>query len=148
MDLRRVDRLAETMVSYSLQVNRDEVVLICGEVSSAVLLDRLYQAVLSAGARPVLRLKGDLSLETHLELGGHQTLNPTSVSDGTPIDCSIGIWTLYKSDRKRQPVEQAVASRDLARQSEFLCRAAEGKIRWVVALWPTDDAADMAGMNQ
>jgi len=74
-------------------------------------------------------------------------LNPTRVSNGAAINCTIGVWTMDRSS-VGQTTKRIEAREELAMQSQFLEFAAAGKIRWAVTLWPTDYAAELAGMSR
>lgn len=139
--------MAETLVSYSLRVRRNDVVLLSGHPESEPLLDNLYQAVLHREARPVVSFAGDLQLETSVGVARPDELNPTGVPEGTAIDGSIGVWTLRARPGPPKQVDELAVQRQLIAQTEFLQHTSSGHMRWAVVMWPTEDAANFAGMS-
>jgi aminopeptidase len=130
-------------------VSSGEVVVISGAEIADRLIDELVRECYEVGAKPLVRRGADLCLDTHVRsTSDHiEFFNPLNVPSGDPISCSIGIWS--KQTRRLSPVLERPLDPDRERQiqTDFLDRAASGKIRWVAVLFPTLAAAQDAGMT-
>jgi aminopeptidase len=147
-------RLAEVLVGYSARVAPGELVVISGPTLAAPLAFELYREVVRAGAHPQLRLSVEGAEEALLLEGSDeqvQWINPRAVDDLELADARIAIFASWntKSLTSADPAKQA--RRALAYepvQQRFLERAANGEVRWVVAGYPHDAAAQDAGMSR
>ena len=114
MDTRWIDRWANLLVEYSLNVKRKQTVLIAGPVSTQALLEACYKAVLARGAYPRLQI-------TLPELGpyflshansdqlGH--LSPIALYEARHCDARIVILgdTNTRSASSADPKREAIA---------------------------------------
>ena len=55
----RLDKLAKVLVDYSTQVKPGQLVRVSGEPIAMPLVEAIYEAVLEAGAHPILRVAPD-----------------------------------------------------------------------------------------
>jgi aminopeptidase len=149
----RLEKLADVLVNYSVDVKRDQLVRLSGPPCSQPLIVELYRKVLSAGGNPHVRIVPEELSEIILKNGSEQQLkflNPIHMYEYETIDCSIGIWAedntraLTHCDPKKLGVTQA-ARKPL--MDLFMNRAAQGKLKWVGTQYPTQAAAQDAEMS-
>lgn len=150
--------LTELLLGYSLNLHAGEFVLISGPPVTKPLLEALFHGAISRRARPVIRLSRDLAIQHTLNSLGddpQRYVNPLAVPDGTTIDCSIGIRADEQACSERnspgteiaEPLMERTADKEADRQSEFLRRAADGRLRWTVVFYPTAYSAAESGLS-
>lgn len=136
MEKTTLAKLSRFLVQHSVQVHLNDIVLIQGAPSAELLIDHLYTDVFKSGGRPLVRFQPGLSLDTTVRfLQGD--LNPTSVKEGQPVNCSIGIGQYpLRKQPYTLPDNHHIESERL-QQSRFLDQASKGAIRWVTTLMPS-----------
>ena len=147
MDTRWIDRWANLLVEYSLNVKRKQTVLIAGPVSTEALLEACYKAVLARGAYPRLQITlpelGPYFLRhANADQLGH--LSPIALYEARHCDARIVILgdTNTRSASSVDPKREAVAMR--ARQP---VRREALKRPWTLTLFPTNAYAQDAEMG-
>jgi len=149
----RIDKLARVLVTYSVGVQRGDLVRISGSAVAEPLITALYSEVIRTGGHPVVRMIPDACPEIFLRSAADEQLaylDPLALQEVETIDCSIGIWgdANTKALSGIEPSRQARASK--ARKpivERFLKRAAEKQLRWVGAEFPTHASAQDAEMS-
>lgn len=149
----RIDKLAEVLVNYSIALKKDETVLIRGEIIAEPLFKALYAKVLEAGGNPLIvptlpgvdELRYRLSSDDQLQ----HIPEPIKVAFET-YDCMISVMceSNTKAMSNVDPEKMALTSR--AQKDLFaatLRRIAEGELRWVGTLYPTNAHAQDAEMG-
>jgi aminopeptidase len=148
----RIQKWAEVLVRYSVQVEPGKIVGIQGDTAAEPLLRALYQETLKAGGVPVMLpilpgLRRDLmSLASDSQL---ETINPVERFMREQADITIQIMAERNTRDLTgiDPARQSTWSR--ARSGlfqQFMQREASGSLRWTLTLYPTDAYAQDAGM--
>jgi aminopeptidase len=149
----RVERLADVLVRYSVDVQPGQLVVIEGASIAADLVRSLYRSVLAVGGHPETRVGIDGIRETLLARGSDEQLDwlsPRSLDDVERADARIQI--LAESNTRSlsgvDPARQARVnrSREPIRRTVF-DRTDAGEYRWVITGFPTNAAAQEAGMS-
>jgi aminopeptidase len=149
----RLDRLARVLVEYSTGVKPGQLVRITGEPVATPLLEAIYEAVLKAGAHPLLRCVPESMQDIFYEVANEEQLkyvNPMALQEVQAIDVSIGLWaenntkSFSRVDPKRQSIVSA-ARRPI--MELFMNRAAKKELRWCGTQYPTLASAQDAEMS-
>lgn len=149
----RLTKWAETLISYSLDLQGGEQVLIRVDEAAIPLASEVYRAALGAGAHPHVVVQIDGLDEIFLDTATNAQLDwasPIKTFEYETIDalCAITAPTntaaLSGMDAAKQTRMQKANSQ--TRRSLFT-RAAQGKAKWAVTLYPTPAAAQNAGMS-
>jgi aminopeptidase len=149
----RLERLADVVVGYSTAVQPGDLVVIEGTPLAAPLLRETFRRVVAAGGHPEVRVAVDGLVETLLEDGNDAQLgwvNPAREEQIERADVRIVFESEYntRSLSDADPARQATMQRARKRLGDRLFeRAAAGELRWLVTLWPTNAAAQEAGMS-
>jgi aminopeptidase len=149
----RVERVADVLVGYSMNVKENDLVTIKGSYVAEPLMLALYQRCLERGALPLLRASlpaaeplmyrfaSDHQLEYVWEperwFNAHTDVTFTIVSD-------LNTRQLSQIDPAKQ-VKRSLSRKDLT--EEFFRRSAAGDLRWNVTLFPTEAHAMDAEMS-
>lgn len=159
----RHTKLADLLVHYSTQVQPGQIVRITGDPVAMPLLEAIYEAVLQAGAHPLLRLTPGFTQTmffTHASDEQLSFVNPLAIEEIKTIDVTIGVWaeTNTKALSRVDPSKQARSS--AARRTLmkiFMERAAAAEkpqdypgvkpLRWVGTQYPTEASAQDAEMS-
>ncbi len=156
----RLDKLADVLVNYSVKVQPGQLVRIRGDVVGTNLLEAIYEAVLAAGAHPLLRISSeacnDIFMQSASE-GQLKHIDPIAMAEAETIDVSISLWAEVntKSSTRVDPKRSGMASS--ARKpifETFMQRAAAAEfpdqypgvkpLKWVGTLFPTQANAQDA----
>lgn len=149
----RLGRLAEVAVSYSTRVAPDELVVIDSGPLGAPLVREIHRRVLAAGAHPLVNITLEETQEALLREGSDaqlEFLSPARVEEIETADVRIVLEaeentrTLFAADPSRQTVHKR-ARKVLG--DRLFERSASGELRWLVTLFPTQAAAQDAGMS-
>jgi aminopeptidase len=149
----RLDKLAELIVSYSVAIRPGDKVLLQGSSLAEPLLKRLYIRILQAGGLPfsMIMLPGmDELVYRHASDAQLQFVPDALRLMIETYDVRIG---LLAADNTRalsgvDPARMVLRDRAFAGiNSTFLKRAAEGKLRWTLAPYPTAAFAQDAEMS-
>lgn len=159
----RHTQLADILVHYSTQVKPGQIVRISGDPVAMPMLEALYEAVLKAGAHPLLRLTPGFTQDlffTHANEDQLGFVHPLALEEIKTIDVSIGLWadTNTKALSRVDPKKQAKSS--AARKAImkiFMERSAAvdkpqdypgvKPLRWVGTQYPTEASAQDAEMS-
>lgn len=149
----RVQKLADLLVRYSISLKPGEKVLIQGPSTAAPLISAVYASVLKNGGHPF----------THISLPGQEEILYRYASDEQltflPPPLLLAIETFDASISILGEVNTRALSKvdprrvTLFRQGRrpymdtFMKRAAEGSLKWVVTLFPTNAYAQEAEMS-
>ena len=149
----RIEKLADILVSYSADVQAEDLVRLSGPPVGRSLMVALYRRVIQAGAHPFVTMAPDECAEIRLIDGNPQQLryeNPVEQFAVENIDVYIGIWGQdnTKSLTQIDPQRQARVSQSRKRYMDtFLQRAADERLRWVGTQVPCHAAAQDAEMS-
>jgi aminopeptidase len=148
----RVDRLAELIVGYSLELGEGDVFRIDGLDVAAPLELALYRAALAAGAHPYTNVTLDGLTELLVERGSDAQLDyisPVQWRDVETVDALVTIWadgntrSMSRADPERHR-RQIHTERKLANRRWE--RIAAGEMRWCGTHFPTQAHAQEAEM--
>jgi aminopeptidase len=149
----RIDKLADILVNYSTSVQPGEWVGVLGDVAALPLVRAVYDKVLVAGGLPTLILSDEYLNRQFLRLANEQQMNWLDPSlsqyyDNADVYIRCGAVSNTRAmtsiDPKRATQLQAARRPWLDTRMR---RAAEGKMKWVGTLFPTEGAAQEAGMS-
>lgn len=153
MDSRRVDRLAQVLTEYSLELQPGELVTLAGTTLAEPLLLAAYRHALRLGARPVLDVQAPEALEILLKHGSDeqlQTISPLERLAAEEAQASLRVSAAANTralsgvDPERQKVYSAAR---LPVRQRFLDRAADGSLKWSSTVFPTQAHAQDADMS-
>jgi aminopeptidase len=149
----RVEKLAAVLVDYSVGAAEGQQITIEGPAAAAPLIREVYRRILAAGAHPLPRIGIDGMLENLMVDGSDAQLdwvNPARRDDIEEVDGRVVIMG-PQNTRSLTSVDaskQARLHRALEPQrNRYLERAANGELSWVLTLFPTQAAAQDAGMS-
>jgi aminopeptidase len=152
----RLDRLADVLVGYSVEVKRGDVVLVKGPALAEHLILAVVRRVLSAGGCPIVRADVDGVDEALLRMGDKQQLSfvaPSDRLDYESVDAFISIWGTPNTRALTGVDPKAQRIRSQARgilTDIFMKRiAAKGRkrLRWVGTQYPCQACAQDAEMS-
>jgi aminopeptidase len=149
----RVERLADILVGYSMEVKAGDKVSIGGNYVAEPLMLALYERCLHRGAFPMLRPTLPRATPTFYRVGSDEQLEYIWETDRwlvDNLDAGISILSetntrqLSRVDPRRQVITQKARKPLLER---YLARSAAGEYRWNVTLFPTEAYAMEAEMS-
>lgn len=149
----RLEKLAKLLVNYSVEVQPGQWVLLRGEPPAEPLLKLLYREVLEAGGHPQVVLTPSWEHYLLLRHGNEAQLDflsPTVLQLTERVDASISAWSVPNTKMLTNIPAAAQQRRSLANRplsEAFFKRAAEGSLRWVGTLYPTEAFAQDAEMS-
>jgi aminopeptidase len=149
----RIQKLARTLIHYSIKLKKGQLVKILGEGVALPLIKAVFEEAVRAGAHPYTTIRVPDTEEALLKYGGDAQLkyiSPLKRMEINRIDALVAVWgtenTKYLSgvDPKRQA---------LARKSQgplvrkMFKRIADKSVSWVGTQFPTLADAQEAGMS-
>lgn len=149
----RIVKLADLLVSYCIQVQPDEQIMIEGSSASLPLIKETYRAVLQAGGHPTLVWSEPFVEELLLREGVEEQLRHISSPKKQmfeQFDGRIFVWDSVNTrhlsgvDTTKQKIYNT--AKQLFRQTVFE-RTAAGEFRWVGTMFPTNAFAQDADMS-
>ena len=149
----RLERLADVVVGYSAAVEPGDLVVLEATPLAAPIVRETFRRIVAAGAHADVRIAVDGTVETLLGEGNEAQLgwvSPARVEQIERADVRIVFESEYntRSLSDADPARQAIVQRARRRLGDRLFeRAAAGELRWLVTLWPTQAAAQEAGMS-
>ena len=144
---------AETLVNYSLDLQPNEQVLIRADEAAIPLAKEVYRAALAAGAHPSVQVTVDGLDEIFLSTATDDQLDWVSPSRKLEYEtmdalCSISAPSNTSALAGIAPDKQARVQRaNQSTRKSLFERAAIGKAKWNVTLYPTHGAAQNAKMS-
>ena len=149
----RLKKLANILVSYSLEIKKDDLFLVRGGTVAAPLIREVYRQAIKIGAHPYTQVGIDGLAEIYYKDSTEHQLrfvSPISKYEIKNIDASLSIISLSntRSMSRIDPNKQAIAGMAHKIISDlFLKRAAKKELRWCVTQYPTNAAAQDAEMS-
>ena len=149
----RVERLAELVVDYSLELRKGQIVRVDGFDIAGGLALAVYRAALRAGAHPYTNVVPSGLLELLLEHGSSEQrefVSPVQWYEVGLLDALVTIWSEAntRSLSRVDPGRHAgyiAAHRQLSNRRWE--RIASGELRWCGTLFPTQAHAQDAEMS-
>ena len=149
----RTEKLAQVLVRYSTDVQPGEWVGILGDVAALPLLRAVYSEVVKAGGNPTLMMSDEYMSREFLRHAGDEQIAWLDPSHNLYYEqADVFIRCNAPSNTHAMQTIPALRTQQLAKaRSSWLetrmRRAAEGKMKWVGTLFPTEALAQDAGMS-
>lgn len=149
----RIEKYADVLLNYCIKLKKDQLVCLRGTLLAEPLILELYKAALLKGAHPFTRILLQGLEEIYFKYSSESQLKyitPIQKYELNNSDALIAIMSDFNTkeltgiDPKKQAVAQK-AARPLMQKT--MRRAAQGKYAWVGCLYPTNAAAQDAGMS-
>ncbi|HUF39365.1 MAG TPA: aminopeptidase, partial [Anaerolineales bacterium] len=139
----RIEKLADILVNYSIEVKKGDWVVINGDAIAAPLVKAATRLVLEAGGNPTILLSDGSIGETQLRYSSDEQLKWVSPVSKLIYEKADAFINIIAGDNTRalsgiDPAKQAkksAATRELT--ETFLKRSAAGKLNWVITSSPT-----------
>ncbi len=150
---RRMQRLAELLVNYSVEVQPGEWVGISGDATSLPLARLVNRAVLEAGGRPTLMMSDEAMARDFLRLGSEDQLswlNPMQSLFFEKADCFINLRATNNTRAMTNIPTTKMQTVSRARtpiMETYMRRSASGEFKWVLTQYPTEASAQEANMS-
>lgn len=149
----RINKLAQVLVDYSVNVQPGEWVLIDGHTTAEPVLKEIYRRVLQRGGYPTLWPGFPWEREILFSLASDQQLDfvdpylPLLIEQ---IKCEIYVGAETNTKRlsntePSRPQRRALAYRDVT--ATYMQRAATNDLRWVFTIYPTEAYAQDSDMS-
>ena len=149
----RIEKLAQTLVEYSVGVSKGDRVVIQGSTVAEPLLKEIYSRVLQAGGHPFLTLTLPGTDEIFFRYASEDQLKyvpkPTELINETyDVHISILARTNTKALSNTDPAKMVMWRRGRTELTRtFMRRSAAKEVRWTVAPFPTNASAQDAEMS-
>jgi aminopeptidase len=149
----RIDKLADVLVNYSLEIKPDQLVVLQSTPLAQPLIEAVYRKVIDIGAHPVVNTQMPGLQEIMFTRGSEAQLTRLTSRDRFVIDEADAVLNVISetntkalsgADPNKQRTFQA-ARREIMRK--YLGRSAEGTLNWCVTLFPTNAYAQDAEMS-
>jgi aminopeptidase len=149
---KRVEKLAELCVHYSVNVKPKEKVVIRGSVAAAPLMTEIYKECLLRDAYPWMMPRLDMDYMFFKTAKDHQLkfVSPFDKFIYENMDVNIGIFCEPNPKRLTNIAPAVVRTYNAARSDlveMYYKRVAEGKVRWTGLPFPIVDEAQEASMS-
>jgi aminopeptidase len=149
----RLSTLADLLCNYSLQVEKDDLVLIQGPAIAQPLLVEVMKTVTDLGGHPMLRPHLESVEAVVLEHSTREQLETVTRLDELEVELPTKFMSIWANENTRYlssaPAEnlaiRSAAHRDLFQRS--LTRVAAGEASWVGTCYPARAGAQEAGMS-
>jgi aminopeptidase len=149
----RVERFAELLVGYSLELREGDVVRLDGGVCAAPLLLALYETSLLYGARPYVDARLTGLTELLLDEGSEDQIafvSPVERREVEALDALVTVWA-DENTRELSSADPDRLSRHIGARHELRRRRWErisaGDLRWAGTAFPTNAMAQDAEMS-
>ncbi|MQA99645.1 MAG: aminopeptidase [Actinobacteria bacterium] len=149
----RVEKVADVLVDYSMQVKENDLVVIRGPYVAEPLMLALYERCLKRGAQPMLRASLPEAPSYFYRFAQKHQLEYVSEPDRWITENADVVFSIISDTNTRQlskvnPEKQVTAARARRPLMErSMERAAAGEYRWNVTLFPTEAHAMDAEMS-
>ena len=148
-----LEKYADVIVDYSVEVKKGDQVLISGAMVAEPLIKALYIKVLKNGAHPIVKPTFEEQEELFYEYASEHQLDyqsPYQKYIVENIDASISVLAHYNTKGKTNVDPQKMKKRSLANKELMeihMKRAAEGDLNWTLCQYPTSADAQEAKMS-
>ena len=149
----RLEKLAQVLIHYSLELKKGDQTLITGGPLGEPLLVALYKIALQAGAHPRVLIKPDQLDELLVRYGSEEQLRFVDPLEMHEMD-QLDAWLRVRAESNTRHLSNASPRKQaLLSQGRYpilqkrVQRAAENKLRWCGTQFPTPASAQDAGMS-
>ena len=150
---RYLEKLATVIIDHSTKVQEGETVLIDGPVNASEILEELYRQVIERGAYPVLDVNlpgtreyllnhGTDNQLSYIPVGTEDRISTAQVTISILSETNIYALSNIPPDKYARYLQ----SRRFLKNIRYE-RAAEGELRWCLAMYPTDAYAQQMCMS-
>lgn len=149
----RIERLADVLVNYSTKVKKGEWVGVLGDIAALPLIREVYSQVLKAGGYPTLILSDEYMNRQFARLANDEQiewLDPSHTLYYEKADVYIRCGALPNTRAQTKIDAKRLQQIQTARRPWLdtrMSRAGEGSFKWVGTMFPTEGAAQEAGMS-
>ncbi len=149
----RIEKYADVLLNYCIKLKKDQLVCLRGSSLAEPLILELYKAALLKGAHPFTRVLLQGLEEIYFKYSSESQLKyitPIQKYELNNSDALVAIMSDFNTKELTNidPRKHAVAhkaARPLMQKT--MKRAAQGRFAWVGCLFPTNAAAQDAGMS-
>jgi aminopeptidase len=149
----RIERLARTLVEYSVEIQPGETVLLSGDINGLPLLRETHKAVVRARGLPVVALTDEAMNNYLLRHGSQEQIEWISPLETWAAETAQVLIAIRASGNTRSGtsidparVSQRAKARTALSRTRF-ARSASGEQRWTLTLFPTEAHAQEADMS-
>ena len=149
----RIQKLAELIVNYSVNIQPGEKVVIRSMTPAEPLLNEIYAKIVTAGGHPFLALKFPDTNERFFEVASDDQLKHVSDIEQFAVDTFDAVIMVRGENNTKALGSIPPHKLMLAQQAEaplmqkVMQRAAAGTMKWVSVLFPTNAYAQDAHMS-
>ena len=149
----RIEKLADVLVNYSLDIQPDQLVVLNSTPLAQPLIASVYRKIIDLGAHPVVNTQMPGIQEILFTHGNETQLTRLTSRDRFVVDEADATLTVLAEENTRalsgaDPSKQRTFQQ--ARQevfAKYLGRSAEGTLNWCGTLYPTSAYAQDAEMS-
>lgn len=149
----RIEKLADILVNYSLEIQPEQLVVLQGSPLAQPLLVSVYRKIIEIGAHPVVNVNLPGIQEIMFTHGSDAQLTHLTSRDRLIVDEADAVLNVISEENTKalsgaDPNKQRLAQ--TARReimAKYLQRSAEGTLNWCVTLFPTNAYAQDAEMS-
>jgi aminopeptidase len=149
----RIEKYADVLLKYCVKLKKNQLIGIRGTPLATPLIKEVYKKALIMGAHPFTRVLVDGLQEIYFKYSSKAQLEhitPLHRYEMDKTDVLVSIMSSFntKSLTGVDPKKQAIAQKAAAPiMKKMMKRSAEGTFFWVGCLYPTNAAAQDAGMS-
>lgn len=149
----RVQKMADCLVNYSIRVRPGDWVVVRSSTEGEPLVQACMEAILRAGANPSYLFSSSTLRETAMRASNEDQLLFVSPLDRLVIERADAMITILAPRNTRSlasidPKKMAIAGRAGEEVTKiYLDRWARDELSWTIAQYPTEAAAQEAGMS-
>jgi aminopeptidase len=149
----RIEKVADVLVDYSMEIKEGERVAIRGTYHAEPLILALYERCLERGAYPMLRATIPSAEPLFYKIASDQQLQYVWETDKWLVENLDATFSILSDVNTRQlskvdPARQVLAAKSRkALMDTTMKRTADGEYRWNVTLFPTEAFAMDAEMS-
>lgn len=149
----RVERLADVLVNYSLEIKRGDLLRVDAGAEAEPLIKEVYRKALEMDAHPVLRIWVPGLSEIYYKHASDENLEYLSELDMFEVEkitASLSVWSDTNTRVLSGVPPEKISRRHKAQApliKRYFEREEKGEIRWCGTLFPTPSAAQEADMG-
>jgi len=149
----RVEKLADLLVNYSIEVKPGDTVAVNYFSGALPLAVEVYKKILAAGGHPLMQVSKNEFLEYLLRYGSDEQISYVHFPQRyitEKYDATIHLLAEENTKSMTSIDPQKMVAFEKARtdlMETSMRRTAEGNFRWVLAIYPTNGYAQDAGMS-
>lgn len=149
----RIEKLADVLVNYSMEVEPGQVVVLQSTPLAQPLIVAVYRKIVEIGALPVVNTQMPGLQEIMLTHGSQQQLTRLTSRDRFVVDEADAVLNVLSEENTKtlsgaDPAKQRIfqtARREIT--EKYMARSAENTLKWCVTLFPTNAYAQDAEMS-